>query len=310
MTRVAVSKIGYSKGSVDVSLRTKISNLALEEVGIASSLYIPKARFSTVNAAITSKDKIYSAHRGGSADYPEHTLRGYTQSAIESFGFLEWSSQRTLDGVYVGCHNSNINEVVFRSTALGNTSTVYPAVAEMTWDQIRVLQVKPTAARPDRPPEFFMRLDELFDRYGSTHLVMFDPKSISSVYKAELIAYLDSHGGADRIMTKWVGASHWLLDNTGGILGTKARGYKHWTAVYDSDWTPGTAPLGASFNAVADMWGLNHAASQAHFTDLLATGKRVLGHVCANQAAVTSAISKGATGAQVSGIDSVSTSPL
>ncbi len=82
----------------------------------------------------------------------------------------------------------------------------------------------------------------------------------------------------------------------------KARGYTAWGYFYETD--------AANFTTYAPRWdilGMDYSASQTAWNDLVAAapGKPVMGHICPNQAAVTSALTKGAAGVMVSGIISV-----
>lgn len=240
---------------------------------------------------------MYSAHRGGSADWPQHSLRAYTQSVYRGYPCLEVSIQRTLDGVLVCNHDPSINGIVY-----GGVSGL-PDISAMTWADITNYQIRPPDRHLERGPEPFLRLVDLLDVYGESHIFMIDPKNISSTHYSSILDLLDSRGGPDRFLGKWVGS------NLTWSNALKARSYDSWGAFFSSDWTPGSG-----FNSSwADQWtmlGLNYDASQAHWDEILATGKKIIGHICPDEASVEMARSKGAVGFQVSGIDLVDPRPV
>lgn len=244
-------------------------------------------------ASFMSDLPMYSAHRGGSADWPEHSLRAYTQAVYNGYPCLEVSLGRTSDGVFVGNHDASINAVVWGGF------TGLPDISAQTWATLSTYQIKGPTNHLERGPEPFLRLTDLLDVYGDSHVFMIDPKSISSVNYGALLDLLDSRGGPDRFIGKWVGS------NLTWSNALKARSYESWGAFFSADWV-----TGSGFNSAwADQWsmlGLNYDASQAHWDEILATGKNIIGHICPDEAAVEMARSKGAVGFQVSGIESVS----
>lgn len=238
---------------------------------------------------------MYSAHRGGSADWPEHSLRAYTQAAYRGYGCLEVSIQRTSDGVFVCNHDPSINAVVW-----GGISGL-PDISAMTWDQLSTYMIKAPENHLERDPEPFIRLTDLLGVYGDSHVFMIDPKNISSAFYTDILDLLDAWGGNQRFIGKWVGS------NLTWSNALKARSYESWGAFYGSNWVTG----GAGFDPEwADQWsmlGLNYDSDQAHWDEIIAAaaGKPVLAHVCPDQASVDMGASKGASGFQVSGIESV-----
>lgn len=243
-----------------------------------------------------SNRPMYSAHRGGSADWPEHSLRAYTQAALEGYGCLEVSIQRTSDGVFVCNHDPSINAVVW-----GGLSGL-PDISAMTWAQLSTYMIKAPSGHLERDPEPFIRLTDLLDVYGDSHVFMVDPKDISTTYYADILDLLDSRGGNQRFIGKWVGS------NITWSNALAARSYESWGAFYGSNWTTGGTGFDPAWAAQWTMLGLNYDADQAHWNEILtaAGSKPVLAHVCPDQAAVDMGASKGAVGFQVSGIDSVS----
>jgi hypothetical protein len=287
MTRITVDTLGYWDGEEEKAASVSWWD-GTTETPVDELLYVPRGYASV--ADMLSRPMVYMAHRGGSADYPEHSLRGYTQSVVEGFGCLEWSTQRTSDGVFVGCHDPNINSVV-----LGGGS--FPPISQMTWAQIQAQQIKPPAAHPERSPEPFMRLEQLVAAYGKTHVIMVDPKNVSPTYYPQLLDLMDANGGPSRWIGKWVGS------NAQWSVALRSRGYKSWGAFYNHD----DRTMVTSAQAQWDVLGFNfgNAAAQEDWDFILSFGKRVFAHVCPDQASVDMGVAKGATGAQVSGIEHV-----
>jgi hypothetical protein len=249
-------------------------------------LYMPNGYVSVSN--MLDRDYAYFAHRGGSADYPEHSLRAYTQAVIEGFGCLEVSVQRTSDGVFVANHDPTIDSVVFG----GGT---FPPISSMTWEELSEKRIKPPSGHPERKPEPFIRLEDLVNAYGASHILMVDPKNIGSGNYPALLDFMDEHGGPTRWIGKWVGS------NPSWSSGLRARGYKGWGAFYNSD----DPNMVAEAQDQWDILGFNYGAPQEDWDFILSFGKPVYAHVCPDQASVDGAIAKGASGAQVSGIEHV-----
>ena len=267
------ASLGYWDGSVMTDLTDPL-------------LVIPEGYASVTD--MLARDVVYMAHRGGSVEYPEMSLRAYTQAAIEGFGCLEFSAARTSDGVFIGCHDASINRVV-----LGGGT--YPNVSAMTWAQIQPLMIKPPAEHPGRSPQPFTRIEGLTAAYGKSHVIMLDPKSISPTHYPQLLDLMDAAGGPSRWIGKWVGS------NSAWSTALRARGYKSWGAYYNSD----DRTMVANSVAQWDVLGFNYGAPQEDWDWFLSFGKPVYGHVCPTQASVDTAIIKGAVGAQVSGTEAV-----
>ncbi len=240
-------------------------------------------------ADMLSRDMVYMAHRGGSADYPEHSLRAYTQAAVEGFGCLEFSAGRTADGVYIGSgDNGTLNEEV----GLPGSDLV---IDEMTWAEVQTYTIKPPPDHPERQREPFMRWEQLVAAYGSTHVIMIDPKTIDSTYYPEMLDYMDANGGPVRWIGKWVGS------NPTWSASLEARGYSSWGAYYNTD----NQQMVTDSQGQWDVLGFNFGASQGDWDFILSFGKPVYAHVCPTQQSVDTGVSKGAVGAQVSGTEAV-----
>lgn len=287
MTRIMVPSLAYWDGDEFTGSVTLNywDGEALAEM-TEPLLVIPEG-YANV-ADMLSRPMVYMAHRGGSVDYPEMSLRAYTQSVIEGFGCLEWSTQRTSDGVFIGCHDPSINRVV----GLPGDDLV---VANMTWAEIQTYQIQPPPEHPERQTQPFMRIEELVEAYGSSHIIMIDPKNIGSANYAALLNGMDASGGPERWLGKWVGS------NPAWSTALHDRGYLAWGAYYDTD----DQQMVTDTQVQWDILGFNYGASQSSWNFITSFGKSVYAHVCPTQLAVDTGVSKGAVGAQVSGIEAV-----
>lgn len=289
MTRITLDPLDYWDGEENLGA----TSLAYWDGTTATPLEDPLLvipRGYTDVADMLSRPMVYSAHRGGSAEYPEHSMRAYTQAAVEGFGCLEFSAARTSDGVFIGCHDASINAVV----AGGGT---FPNVSAMTWAQIQAQMIKPPPGHPSRSNEPFIRIEELIAAYGSSHVIMIDPKSISSANYPQLLDIMDAAGGPARWIGKWVGS------NANWSTALRSRGYKSWGAYYSTD----DRNMVTGSQAQWDVLGFNFGGSapQEDWNFILSFGKRVWCHVAPTQADVDLGVTKGATGAQVSGTEAV-----
>lgn len=288
MTRITVSTLSYWDGAdlspaIDPAFWNGATMLPL----VPPLLVIPEG-YANV-ATMLATPMIYSAHRGGSAEYPEHSLRAYTQAAIEGFGCLEFSGGRTLDGVIIGSgDNGTLNEEV----GIPGSDLV---IADMTWAEVQAYTIQPPPAHPERARQPFMRIEQLIEAYGRTHIIMFDPKTISATHYPQILDLMDANGGPSRWLGKWVGSNQTWSD------ALHARGYQAWGAFYDTD---DQAMVTAS-QGQWDLLGFNYSAAQVDWDFILSFGKPVYAHVCPTQVSVDTGVAKGAVGAQVSGTEAV-----
>lgn len=237
--------------------------------------------YRSISRTLASHTMFYSAHRGGSADWPEMTLYAYTQSVLAGVGILEVSLARTSDGVWFGLHD----QTLFR------TSGVLLDPKTMTWAEVQQFSVTPPEGSLPQPSRPYMRLEQLMEAYGNTHTLMFDPKYALS-YTGNLLTTLLSKVSPDRLMGKY------YFDNITFANACKGAGIKTWGYAYEKDIAEVVKPQ----YSVWDTYGMDFAASQSAWTAILALGKPVIGHICATREDMSMAITKGASGLQVSGV--------
>lgn len=243
-------------------------------------MYLPG--FKTVTAAL-AKQGATMGHRGASLTpgLAEMSERSYDYSVMRGYGILEFSTNRTSDGVWVGVHDASINRT--------SETTGLPNVQAMTRAQIAAQSNSLNNGGITQP---YYDLIPFLDKYTRTHVVMVDPKaSVSQV--SEFLNLCDAHGGPTKIIVKFTGNS-----SGGAALSDAAiaRGYQTWGYFYETD-------IGNGFETYASRWtilGMNWDASQSAWDAVKSYGKLVVGHVCASPAAYAAAITKGANIVQCS----------
>jgi hypothetical protein len=236
------------------------------------------------------------AHRGGSANWPEMSKYAYDQSVAAGYGALEFSANRTSDGVWVGCHDASLNRTS-QTTGLADISA-------MTWAQVQTYQNTLNSAGT---PRTYYRLDQFLDDFTGTHVAIVDPKYAIGTYNTEFLNLLDAHGGNTKIVVKFYGVGSGA---TALADAATARGYQTWGYFYDTDVTGGGLAADQSHWSIL---GMNYDASQAAWDAALAYGKPVVGHIAASQANYNTAISRGARMVQcanVAGIAAVGASTI
>lgn len=233
-----------------------------------------------------AQDTFYWAHRGGSAVVPEMSLYAYTRAADQGFGGLEVSVNRTSDGVWFGLHDAT----------LLRTSGVDIDPATVTWAEVQQYAIAPPSGYP-QPSRPYMRLEEVLEAYGESHVLILDPK-VQLSRGAELLDLALQYVPSYRLIAKYSG----MTSNTSFASAAHARGITTWGYFYED--TIGNVP---TKHEQWDILGMEWGASQATWDSILSYGKPVVAHICATRSAADTAIAKGASGIQTSGIFNVLT---
>jgi hypothetical protein len=256
------------------------------------SAFIPMRRgFNTVTEMLAKNGATW-AHRGGSLNYPEMSLYGYTQSVARGYGVLEVSLARTSDGVWFGLHDQTTDRT--SGGSFGNASS-------QTWAQIQAQQ---NTIGSQGAPQPYMRWEQLIAAYGRTHIIVADPKYALGTYRTEFLDMVDRDLGPTRAVLKYSGSGSGAAAFSSAA---QARGYQTWGFFYASDASAGLGGNG-SLQTWGNSWtilGMEYTASQAIWNEALAFGKPVIAHIVPDQAGYNSSIAKGATGVQVSGVANV-----
>jgi glycerophosphoryl diester phosphodiesterase len=256
------------------------------------SALIPMRRgFKTVTEML-AKTGFTWAHRGGSGNFPEMSLYGYTQAVARGYGVLEVSLARTSDGVWFGLHDQTTDRT--SGGTFGNASS-------QTWAQIQAQQ---NTLGPQGAPQPYMRWEQLIAAYGSTHIIVADPKYALASFRVEFLNMVNRDLGPTKAIIKFSGSGSGavFLSNA-----AKAMGFQTWGFFYAAD-----ASAAQGGNGNLQTWGndwtligMEYTASQAIFDEAKAFGKPVIAHIVPDQAGYNAAIAKGAVGAQVSHVMNV-----
>lgn len=217
------------------------------------------------------------AHHGGSINWPEASMRAYTNAVMFGAGALEVSCQKTKDGVWVINHDRTIQRV--------DPTAPSTPVTEMTWAELNKYH---TIGEP------FVKVEEYFAAYGSSHITVLDPK-FSAVQWQELKQFFPSDAKG-RIIWKFSIDAGWLANQW------KADGWKCWGYSYPEHVTDGL------INEWAKPWdyiGMSFDASDEVWKKTVALGKPVWAHVCPTKKSYDDGLAKGAIGCMVSGVANI-----
>lgn len=258
-----------------------VDNLGVRQV--PASVRLLKPGFNTAAQFIATPGATM-AHRGGSESFPDMSEYAYDQAILRGFGALEFSAQRTSDGWWFGLHNPDINEAA-GTTGLPNASAMTRAEVEAYANVDN-----PTPGHPSRP---FFGLIEFLEKYGSTHMLMVDPKNALS-FNTEFMDICETYVSKDRLMWKYYLGGVGSANPTNGAAAAMSRGWAGtWGYCYAEEVDSG-AFAEHSGNPAWTTLGINIGAAQSYWDTVLAVGKPVIGHIANSQADYNTAISKGA----------------
>lgn len=237
--------------------------------------------YPSIDAMVAQKGFLV-AHRGGSASWPEMSMRAYTNSVAHGAGALEASVGRTSDGVWVLAHDQNLQRV--------DPAAPATPIAQMTWAEVQ---------RYRTAGEKILRIEEYLEAYGRSHVTVLDPK-YSAQQWADLAARLPADAKS-RVIWKSAGDATWLAAQW------KAAGWRCWGYAYAqhaSDgslarWAPSWDYLGFPWDAPSMAWKV-----------ATSFGKPVWAHICPTKAAYDQGLQNGAVGCMVSGVADVLKTPL
>lgn len=237
--------------------------------------------YPSIDAMVAQKGFLV-AHRGGSASWPEMSMRAYTNSVAHGAGALEVSVGRTSDGVWVLAHDQNLQRV--------DPAAPATPIAQMTWAEVQ---------RYRTAGEKILRIEEYLEAYGSSHVTVLDPK-YSAAQWADLASRLPADA-KNRVIWKSAGDATWLAAQW------KAAGWRCWGYAYAqhasdgslAKWAPSWDYLGFPWDAPSLAWKV-----------ATSFGKPVWAHICPSKAAYDQGLQNGAVGCMVSGVADVLKTPL
>lgn len=228
----------------------------------------------TVTELLTTPHFIV-AHRGGSSSWPEHTKVAYTQAVDYHAHALEFSSARSKDGVWFGCHDQSLKRLV---PALTKNADEY------TWAEI-----KAEASKTQYMPA---TIDWLIEKYSSSHVIVFDPKYQLARWKDVCDMF---KGMEQKVIIKSYFDAKWAFDEF------RARGFKTWGYAYNADIGKATYPDFLAGRA-CDILSMEFFAPQTTWDPLKASGFPTVAHIAYDAAQLKVGWSRGAMGAIVAGM--------
>lgn len=237
------------------------------------------------------------AHRGGTLDWPEMSMRAYTESVRRRVDAVEVSVGRTVDGVWFGLHDDT----------LLRTSGVNVDHRTLTWAQIQAYLIQNTGVSPDPAfgPQPHMLLTDLLAAYASSHVIFVDPKYHAGVqWQPEFYDLIESvvPDANQHIVIKAASGS------TAAADGANARGYVSFGSFYQDEYA--ADPAGSLEDAQRWAWiNLQHIAPQATWDTFAALGKPMTGHIAQTPAEYDTAMAKGAIGVMCNGIRAIKGAP-
>lgn len=217
------------------------------------------------------------AHRGGSASWPESSMKAYTNAVAHGAGALEVSCQKTKDGVWFLNHDRTLKRV--------DSTAPDTAVTEMTWAEVNKYK---TQGEP------FLKVSDYFDAYGSSHVTVLDPKYSATDWQ-ELKQFLPSDA-KDRIIWKFSVDATWLANQW------KSEGWQCWGYSYEDHVTGGQI---FTWHSPWTYLGMSYDASEATWNKILTIGKSVWAHICPSLQAYNQGRARGAAGCMVSAVAEV-----
>lgn len=242
---------------------------------VQKAAYMPTG--STSVSDLLSKAWFTIAHRGGSTSWPEHSKRAYTNAVAYGANALEFSCNRSSDGVWFGCHDSDLSRVGGPSGDL----------TKMTWQQIQ-----DAMAGSEYIPATF---DWLVEKYLPSHVIVFDPKYRSWGMYEEYTNMLKPY--KDHVIMKSAGDAEWLFEKWRRD-GFTTLGYAYPDAYNNKPEWYQTALASPNI----DILMMEQSANAAAFEEIKGTGKVCLGHIIVNQGGYNLMKSYNLKGVMLSGV--------
>lgn len=246
----------------------------------ARSAVLPRG-CQTVDELLSTKGFVV-AHRGGSLDWGEMTRKGYTNSTWFNVDALEISCHRTRDGVWFGCHDSDLRRT--------NPTAPTTHIRDMDWAEVNKYFTS--------GGEKFLTLEEFLSVWGKTHVIFADPKG-GAAMNAEFFKFFDPKN----TVIKFSGDATWLAD------AARAAGFKTWGYAYQSH--IGSGEL-ARWAPHWDILGMEMTVAEDPFKQAkdIVGDKPLMAHIIPTKSWYDTMIARGAVGCMVSGVASVKERPV
>lgn len=207
-----------------------------------------------------SKTPLMIAHRGGSANWPEMTMRAYKESAdVWGMGAIEVSVQVSSDGTFWCSHDATTT----RTTGANYT------IASTTDAVLAGLSNTATATdNPSQPAEPMVKLQDVLAAYAGKRVIFIEDKTYT--HTTQLLDLLDANGGPNFFIWKQDALST-------PFSAVSLRGYSTWGYFFDPS-------MATSFATKQGQWtyvGLDYNSSDTTLTNAisLAGANRVIAHI-------------------------------
>ena len=229
----------------------------------------------------------YMIHRGGSADWVEHTRQAYTNAVWLGATNLEASVWFSSDNVAFMCHDPDLS-----SMTNGADTRRIDALTAAELDQVTITKAGVGSG------EKLVRLSWLLTTYGKSHVITVEDKSYS--HMTQLIALFESLYPSDapsRFMIKANGGG-----GTGHMTLPNSKGYKSWGYFYTHNATPIPPETVPAKAALYTTIGIEWDSTQDAYTAALSLGIPLIVHIVPSAAAAITAKTRGGSevGMQIS----------
>lgn len=203
---------------------------------------------------LLSAPTFFVAHRGSGDNWPEHTMRAYSESAAAGLKAIEVSVSSTSDGVLVCHHDLNTKRLTGIDLTIARAS--YAALASLHNDARAWLG-------PATPPAPIPLLSEVLGRFAGSHVIFLEDKQGTNADR--ILRLLEGYPAArEHIVWKQPAASSAHAE-------AAASGYTTWgyLTTADHDRIAELIPL-------VDMLGIHHTAPEDRIRELVDSGKPVI----------------------------------
>lgn len=275
---------GYTIETEDGAALLTVINAEGEEV-VPTALQTWYPGFSSVDEMVNTHGATW-AHRGGSVNWPEMSEWAYDQSVMRGYGALEFSAARTTDPWWFGLHDETTDRT---------SGGTFGKASLQTRAQIEAQQIVIGASGAPRP---YFGLLEFIQKYGETHVLIFDYKYARN-FGPEFLNLIADNMDVDRAIYKSFGPG---TNNNAALA--RQMGIKSWGFFYQEDYDDGDL---ASFQAQYDFLGMDLTATTAWTgpNNVLSYGKPVVGHIASSQGQYDLAMSKGSQMVQCSNVGGI-----
>ena len=240
-------------------------------VSVDRALKLPRRRLTV--ARWLSEKPSYMIHRGGSADWVEHTMRAYTNAVWLGARNIEVSVWFSTDNVAYACHDADL-----AAMTNGADARRIDQLSSAELDQVVITKAGAGSG------EKLVRLSTIIAKFGDYCVITIEDKSYS--HMIQLIGLLESMYPKDavtRFIIKAFGAG-----GTGHMTLPNSKGYKSWGYFYTASGQtpPEQAPEKA---ALYTTIGIPWDSPQSSYDAAKALGIPLVIHIVPSAAAAQTA---------------------